>query len=73
MWIQIRKRLIGSTLFAFTYIRYIYSRRHKQMPFSGGNLSSAVGECFSRKLAEISKLTDNMDNFFMFYQRILTL
>ena len=52
MWIQIRKRLIGSTLFAFTCISYIYSR-NKQMPFLGGNLSSAVGECFSRKLAEI--------------------
>ena len=53
MWIQIRKRLIGSTLFAFTCISYIYSRRHIQMLFSGGNLSSAVGECFSRILAEI--------------------
>ena len=48
-----QKFFVWSTLFAFTCISYMYSRRHKQIPFSGGNVSSAVGVCFSRKLAEI--------------------
>ena len=34
-WIQIRSSLIGATLFVCTYISHIYSRRHKQMTFSG--------------------------------------
>ena len=35
------------------YFTYICSRLHKQMPFSGEHSSSALGECFSRKLAGI--------------------
>ena len=32
-WIQIRRSLIESTLFAFDYISHICSRQHKHMPF----------------------------------------
>ena len=35
------------------YFSYICSGLHRQMPFSGEHLSSALDEWFSRNLAEI--------------------
>ena len=35
------------------YFSHICCRQHKQVPFSGEHLSSALGECFSRKSAGI--------------------
>ena len=62
-WIQIRRSLIESTLFAFDYISHICSRRHKHMTFSGVfikvfkglNLQKEVG---CNRSASLRKLID---------------
>ena len=68
VWIQIISILIGSTLFAFTYIGHICSRRRKHtcIPFSGENFLVIKRVTFKQDVGwnrsiSLSKLTDKVE------------